>query len=339
VRDRAPRFPDADGGAASATTATQPEWIRRLAPPAFWAGLSILALVAVLTVPGNPLLDLNKRRYRVAGTVTAHAGALLVLFGLLRHAPRWLSAVVAWSPARLAVSLSAATVAPLAALGMVAAVWPAYARALMREWGLTEAGEVALYLIAAWLAARHAAMLEARAADHRPYRLLSALCVALAVEEMDWFGIPGAVLGRIGEAKVYLGSSHDLLKVAWHYPRVAPLLAVSGLAMLWLVWRRGYLTLAFLRREALDLTTLPLYGALAAQVLAQALDVDDALLTSRYWIFRLRLEEPLELVAGLLLASGLLLKYRRDWLAAGRPPVGQASAAGEGGVGPAPSRG
>jgi len=77
----------------------------------------------------------------------------------------------------------------------------------------------------------------------------------------------------------------------------------------------------FIRREMFEPTTLLLYAAFAAQVLAQALDVDDTLLSTRHPIFRYPLEEPCELLANLLLASGLLLKYCRDWRRAGRPAV------------------
>jgi hypothetical protein len=45
------------------------------------------------------------------------------------------------------------------------------------------------------------------------------------------------------------------------------------------------------------------------------------LLSTRHPIFRYPLEEPCELLANLLLASGLLLKYCRDWRRAGRPAV------------------
>jgi hypothetical protein len=46
--------------------------------------------------------------------------------------------------------------------------------------------------------------------------------------------------------------------------------------------------------------------------------VDDTLLTARWPFFRYPLEEPLELVSQLLLVSGLVLKYGRDWRRAGR---------------------
>jgi hypothetical protein len=195
--------------------------------------------------------------------------------------------------------------------------WPAYARALTREWGLAEPAEATLYLAAAWIAWRHAGLL-GRAPDARCYRFVSVFCGVLALEEMDWLGLLGPLIGRLGSANVYLGSSHDLLKVAWHYHWVAIPLALSALLVLGAVWYRGYLTVGFVRREILDPTTLPLCAALAAQALAQTLDVDDTLLSTRHPFFHYPLEEPLELLSGLLLVSGLLLKYCRDWHRIGR---------------------
>jgi hypothetical protein len=64
------------------------------APWAFRLGLLILIAVTLLTMPGNPVLDLNARQYREPGTIISHVGALLFLFGLLPAArsserPRW----------------------------------------------------------------------------------------------------------------------------------------------------------------------------------------------------------------------------------------------------------
>jgi hypothetical protein len=87
------------------------------------------------------------------------------------------------------------------------------------------------------------------------------------------------------------------------------------------VWNRGHLTVGFIRREIFDPTTLPLYGALLGQVVAQTLDVDDTILSARHPFFRYRLEEPFELLSELLLVSGLLLRYGRDWRRAGRPQM------------------
>jgi hypothetical protein len=292
------------------------------APWAFWLGLLILTAVTLLTMPGNPVLDLNIRKYREPGTIVAHAGALLFLFGLLPVAPRGLAAVSALSPARRLALLSLAAVVPLTALGLISMGWPGYARALTREWGLVEPAEATLYLTAAWIAWRHAALLGPRDQDARCFRFVSFFCVMLALEEMDWLGLVGPIVGRIGPANVHLGSPHDLIKVAWHYHWFAIPLALSAVLVLGVVLYRGYLTVGFIRREMFDPTTLPLYGALLGQALAQMLDVDDTVLSTRHPFFRYPLEEPIELLSELLLVGGLLLKYGRDWRRAGRPPVG-----------------
>lgn len=297
------------------------EWSRPYAPWAFWLGLLILVTVTLLTMPGNPVLDLNIRPYRALGTIVAHAGSLLFLFGLLPSAPRGLAAVAALSPARRLALLGMATMAPLAVVGLISLGWPAYARALTREWGLVEPAEAALYLTAAWIAWRHAALLGPRAPDARCYRFVAFFCGTLALEEMDWLGLVSPLIGRVGAADVYLGSSHDLLKVAWHDHWFAIPLALSALLVLGMAWYRGYLTVGFVRREIFDPTTLPLYAALVAQVVAQTLDVDDTLLSTRHPFFRYPLEEPFELLAELLLVSGLILKYCRDWRRAGRPQM------------------
>jgi hypothetical protein len=318
MRNTTSEFVDSRAGAGGLAGA---RGVRRFAPWALGLGLGILVAVILLTMPGNPILDLNHRQYRELGTIVSHAGMLLLLAGVLPHGPAGLAAVRAWPPARRGRVLAAAIVAPLAGLGLIWLAWPAYGRALTREWGLVEPAEAGLFLISAWIAGKHAALLGPRAADYRPYRFVSLFCVMLAMEDMDWFGVLGPVIGRVGAANVYVGSSHDLLKVAWHYHWFAVPLALAGLLGLGLIWYRGYLTVGFVRREMFEPTTLLLYAAFAAQVLAQALDVDDTLLSARHPIFRYPLEEPCELLANLLLASGLLLKYCRDWRRAGRPAV------------------
>ena len=97
-------------------------------------------------------------------------GALLFLFGLLPSTPR---------------GLAAAAVVPLAVLGLISMGWPAYARALTREWGLVEPAEATLYLAAAWIAWRHAALLGPRGQDARCFRFVAFFCGMLALEEMD----------------------------------------------------------------------------------------------------------------------------------------------------------
>ena len=130
---------------------------------------------------------------------------------------------------------------PYRALGTIVAD----ARALTREWGLVEPAEATLYLTAAWIALRHAALLGPRAPDARCYRFVAFFCGMLALEEMDWLGLVSPLIGRVGAADVYLGSSHDLLKVAWHYHWFAIPLALSALLVLGMVWYRGHLTVGF----------------------------------------------------------------------------------------------
>lgn len=304
---------------AAAVTAAVEAWIRPHARWAFWLGALIVVAVVIGTMPGNPLLDLNDRRYREPATITAHAGMLLLMFGLLPSAPTGLGALTRLRPGRRLALLGAATATPLLGLGLVSLGWPAYARALTREWGLVEPAEAGLYLIAAWIAWQHATLLGPRAPDRRCYRFVAVVCGLLALEEMDWLGLLAPLIGRVGAANTYLGSSHDLLKVAWHYHWVAIPLALSALLVLGAVWYRGYLTVGFVRREIFDPTSWPLYGALGAQILAQALDVDDTLLSARHPFFRYPLEEPLELLSELLLVSALLLKYCRDHRRGGLP--------------------
>jgi hypothetical protein len=319
MRDMASQLPDRSGVPAAARLGAR--WMQRCAPWTLGLGLAILAAVILLTMPANPILDLNQRRYREAGTIMSHAGMLLFLAGLLPRAPAWLAAVRAWPPARRGGVLAIVIVVPLVLLGLIGLTWPAYGRALTREWGLIEPTEAGLFLVSAWIAGAHAALLGPSAPDYRPYRFVSLVCVVLAIEEMDWFGIPGPLIGRVGAANVYIGSSHDLLKVAWHYHWFVAPLALIVVLGLGLIWYRGYLTVGFIRREIFEPTTLLLYAAVTAQLLAQALDVDDTLLTARHPIFRYPLEEPCELLSNLLLASGLLLKYCRDWRRARRPQV------------------
>lgn len=149
------------------------------APWAFWLGLLILIVVTLLTMPGNPILDLNHRRYREGRTRAASAS--------------WPSSAGCWRSRRSAPS-SAASATPTC----------------------------------------------------------------------TW-------------------ASHDLLTVAWHYHWFAIPLSLSALLVLGAVWYRGYLTVGFIRREVFDPTTLPIYGALLAQVVAQMLDVDDTRSCGTRW--------------------------------------------------------
>ena len=205
---------------------------------------------------------------------------------------------------------------PYRALGTIVAD----ARALTREWGLVEPAEATLYLTAAWIAWRHAALLGPRAPDARCYRFVAFFCGMLAL---------GEGLARSCEPP------HRPRRRRRRLPGLLPRSAQGGVALPLvrdparplgaarprhgLVSRPSHGRLR--RREIFDPTTLLLYAALVAQAVAQTLDVDDTLLSTRHPFFRDPLEEPFELLAELLLVSGLLLKYCRDWRRAGRPQM------------------
>lgn len=186
-----------------------------------WFVLAAVDLIAVafMLAPGNPVFDLNTRRYRAFGTALSHLGVLLLLLGFFGRRHKWLDLMTGWSRTRRTLSFALAGGASLGVLAAIASIWPAYARALLREWGLLEPVQVGLFLVAAWIASEHAALNRSRGAEHRPYRLTVIVCLLLVLEEVDYFGIPGAFIGRIG--RVYVGSFHDLVNLAEHYPRHA----------------------------------------------------------------------------------------------------------------------
>ena len=88
-------------------------------------GLVAQAVVLVLLAPGNPILDLNQRRYQEVGTILSHAAVGLLLLGVAARRRAWLEA--AWrlsDPARLRWVVLGA-VGPHAVVLAVALVWPA----------------------------------------------------------------------------------------------------------------------------------------------------------------------------------------------------------------------
>ena len=118
-------------------------------------------------------------------------------------------------------------------------------------------------------------------------------------------------MGRVGG--VYVGSStHDLVNVALHYPIIWAFLAAAGLTVLVGLWWRGYLTWSFVRREAWDLTTVPILAGVIVIAGAEVIDTDADMLTWLGGTSLGTLEEPLELLGASLLAAGMLAKYVRD---------------------------
>lgn len=287
---------------------TRIAWWLALRPLWFAAGALALVLVAVLLVPDNPVLAL--RQHRTLGMVLSHAGMLCLALGCYPARHRWLGAIARLTSPRRTLALALGTVAPVAVLGLVALAWPRYARELLRESGPVEALQTVLLLVAAWVASELARRRRSRGLEHRPYRLLAAGALLLILEEIDYFGVFGGLLGRVGG--VHVGSFHDLLNLAEHYPIVWLGLGAAALALGITLWRQGYLPAAVVRAEARDVTTVPFYLALLAAGTGELADVSGQVMASLGGLFVYRVEEPFELLAALLLNVSVVLKYARD---------------------------
>jgi hypothetical protein len=64
---------------------------------------------------------------------------------------------------------------------------------------------------AAWIVWRHAALLGPRGQDASCFRFVALFCGLLALEGMDWLGLVGPVIGRVGDSDVYPGPAPQVL--------------------------------------------------------------------------------------------------------------------------------
>lgn len=258
---------------------------------------------------GGPLVDLGVRTDKSIAAVTSHAWVLFLLLAAWGSRYRWLQKIGDWSSIRTALLFTVAGLAPMVLVWLVATFAPGYGSLLTREAGPIEPLQVALYLSAAWVAATHARVLRDQGAEHRPYRLVVAVCFFAVLDELDYLGIVRPVVGRIED--MHVGALHDLVRLARRVPEVGlALAALTATVAVWLV-RGGYLSPRLLRAEAIHPTSVPLWIGALALVIAQILDFDADLLP---WAAAVpvRLEEPLELLAVVFLNWGLLLKLVRD---------------------------
>jgi hypothetical protein len=171
-----------------------------------------------------------------------------------------------------------------------------------REEGLWEPLTVTCFLAGAillWRAARGGRGSVASRDALRPWRLLAVVYVWLALEEVDYFGIFGGLIGRI--QGIYAGSLHDLIRltafgvigaVAW-----AVLIAVALLVAV-ISWRTRYLQPRWIAARLAD----PRAGwALAGLVLLGIAAAADAEVLG--WTFAMPSpEEALELAGSAFLA-------------------------------------
>jgi hypothetical protein len=303
-----------DGAAAS------PERLSAsVSTPWILGGVALLVLDLISLVPGNPLLDFNQARLRRVGTFVSHGAVLLLLVGLWPTRRRLLDAVATARPLRLGLAIALGAVLPVLAVGAVGGRWPAYAHALCKEWGLIEPATVGVHLAAAWVAWETARRRRERGMPWRPFRLVAAAFVVLSMEEVDYFGIPGAIVGgRIG--RVYVGSLHDLLNLATWYPVVLPVLGLIALLAVAVAWRAAGLSLGFLWTEARHVSSWVMVSGLLVIAAAEVVDITSDVPAGLEQLYRADVEEPLELGGALLLGAGMVLKYVRD--RKGRPHVG-----------------
>jgi hypothetical protein len=290
-----------------------------------------LAAVTFLLIPGNPVWDWSRTR-------VPNGVALLLLFGLLMVAAyldrrSMLSRIARARPWLVFALAAAAPVAAVAVMAFLYSVLPRYLASVNREWGLVEPVTLFCYFLALLFGAEHARALrragEVRpwplevargprrsGGEHRPYVLLAVFYAVLLLEECDWLGVFGAVIGRIeaGGEGVYVGSLHDLGHL-WYESSYKlaglKLLAVAAVVSGVALWRTGFLTWRFVRREAFALSTLLILAGLALAGLAGVYDVTDEYFPQfpRDANFP---EEPLELLCSVLVLTAAALKFRRD---------------------------
>jgi hypothetical protein len=257
------------------------------APALSWRGRGALLLFAVhvtlLFLP--PIPPVSK------GSIWSHllAVAVVILGGLEVHrlGPR----LVAWWAGRTAGTRASLVAGALAWLLVFGIGMRILAPGLFGRWsgeeGVWEPLSVLLYITAAvavLAAARSVAALSAatRAAPAHPaarqegrhLRLVATGYVLLALEEVDYFGIIGGMVGRIDG--VYAGSPHDLIRL-WAQGalgvRATIVIIALGVALLGLLLASGYLQPRRIARMLLSPAALWL---VPAAVLIGLAAVDDA---------------------------------------------------------------
>jgi len=266
------------------------------------AGLVGLAALMIFSVPGNPVFDVNQRRHHLVGMLLSHASVVALLAGCYPSRAGLLHRARRWSPAVWLGLAGLACTAILVAWLALFHAWPVYANSLARESGPLEPQQAALYVVASWLAWQCARRRAQRSEEERFFRVTSAFCAWLALEEIEYFGVVVVLLGDKIHG-VWVRAAHDLIAVGVRVPAV--LGALVCLAVVLPVAAMWYIGPSSVLRQATSLAALPAGLAAVAMVLAQVLDQDSTALA-------IRLEEPLELVGALLLVGALVLKYGED---------------------------
>lgn len=167
--------------------------------------------------------------------------ALALLLVELKRWRSWLVAV--WSglarAGHWARGLAAVFLALLVAVSLRALVPPLYVR-FSAEAGFWEPLTLFCYLGSAVLIAGLGG--SRLGAERKHWRLVAGAYVILGLEEVDYFGIFGGIIGRIDG--IYVGSLHDLIQLAVEGTLSAGSWMVIGLVTIGLaaaLWRLGYI--------------------------------------------------------------------------------------------------
>ncbi len=280
-------------------------------------GLGLL-LAAFLLFPGNPVWDLSQSR--VPNTILVYGSLMLLMLAMYRDRqryligfatrPRWFRRLAA-----LAVPLGLA-----ALLRGMDGFEPLYVRSLAREWGLIEPFTFGLYWLAIWVTVSWARLRAAQGQEAKPYDAMAVLWGLAVLEECDYLGIVGGIVGHIDG--VYVGALHDLAGLWYHTgrnPWWGGGAVVLGCLLLAWVWRHGYCSGAFLQRELWSATTIPVLCGVILLLLAQLSEIDNRLLGKWDVLWCRACEETFEFFFAVLLHGSLWLKYSRDYHA--MPPT------------------
>jgi hypothetical protein len=298
-----------------------------------WRGRGALALagvhVALLFLPPIPP-DIKGSLWSYLLAYAAVVLAALELRGsAVPLAQRWHSQTAA-----VRVLLACGAILWLLALGLaMRALVPALYVRWAAEEGVFEPLTLFAY-ISGGLIVLAAARLHA-AAEQRHLRLVGAGFLLLAIEEIDYFGVFGGIIGRIDG--VYVGSPHDLINL-WSEGllsvSVGVALAGVALAIAGTLWWRGYLQPLRLLRMLRSPATLWLLAAAVFIGLGAMDDLGLRLLGEP------SVEELFEVVGSIfVLAFGLEVAGRAiadacRQQAVGRPNVGEGAPPTPSGVDP-----
>ncbi|MDH3599100.1 MAG: hypothetical protein OEU26_05610 [Candidatus Tectomicrobia bacterium] len=281
-------------------------------PRLYLSGCIGLALAVFLLYPGNPVWDLSDTR--VANTILIYLSLLPLMLAVYWDRDRFLLAF-ATRPRRVQLGLAVGVPLGLVALLRVLA-WlsPLYAWSLSREWGLLEPLSLGLYWLALWATVSWARWRREQGHEFKPYQALAVLFALAVLEECDYLGIFGGVIGRIHG--IYVGSLHDLVAL-WY--RTGPNLWWAGAAGLVGVavgvwsWKFGYCSAAFLQREVWTATSVPVICGMVLLVISQLGDIDKTLFGRLVILWCRVCEETLEFLFAVLLQVSLWLKIARDY--------------------------